>query len=110
MYVTMIIAYSITSRTVSDNHRYVHLGLGTRLECDSLPRASKIKAARSELNKTVELFSIPGFEGSYRHVETAIREEIARLVSIYSIKISHDVIHVYILLMYRLHVRRFMLC
>ena len=79
------------------------------MECDSLPRASKIKAARSELNKTVELFSIPGFEGSYRHVET-VREEIARLVSIYSIKISHDVIHVYILLMYRLHVRRFMLC
>ena len=36
MYVTMIIAYSMTSRTesyVSDDHRYVHLGLGTRLTC-----------------------------------------------------------------------------
>ena len=35
MYVTMIIAYSMTSRTevilLSDDHRYVHLGLGTRL-------------------------------------------------------------------------------
>ena len=46
------------------------------MECDSLPRANKVKAARSELNKTVELFSIPTFDGSYRHVETAIREEI----------------------------------
>ena len=46
------------------------------MKCDSLPRASKVKAARSELNKTVKLFSIPTFDGSYRHVETAIREEI----------------------------------
>ena len=29
-------------------------------KCDSLPRASKVKAARSELNKTVELFSRGG--------------------------------------------------
>ena len=54
------------------------------MKCDSLPRASKVKAARSELNKTVELFSIPTFDGSYRHVETAIREEITRLVSIFT--------------------------
>ncbi|KAL5484389.1 hypothetical protein EMCRGX_G020878 [Ephydatia muelleri] len=50
------------------------------MKCDSLPRASKVKAARSELNKTVKLFSIPTFDGSYRHVETAIREEITRLL------------------------------
>ena len=54
------------------------------MKCDSLPRASKVKAARSELNKTVELFSIPTFDGSYRHVETAIREEITRLVSVFT--------------------------
>ena len=29
------------------------------MKCDSLPRASNVKAARSELNKTVKLFSIP---------------------------------------------------
>ena len=52
------------------------------MKCDSLPRASKVKAARWEFNKTVELFSIPTFDGSYRHVETAIREEITRLVSV----------------------------
>ena len=67
------------------------------MNCDSLPRASKVKAARSELNKTeknshfrlelnkaVELFSIPTFDGSYRHIETAIREEITRLVSVFT--------------------------
>ena len=54
------------------------------MKCDNLPRASKVKAAKSELNKTVELFSIPTFDGSYRHVETAIREEITRLVSIFT--------------------------
>ena len=48
------------------------------MKCDSLPRASKVKAARWEFNKTVELFSIPTFDG---HVETAIREEITRLVT-----------------------------
>ena len=48
------------------------------MKCNSLPRASKVKAARSELNKTVKLFSIPTFDGSYRHIETAIREEITR--------------------------------
>ena len=53
------------------------------MKCDSLPRASKVKAARSELNKTVKLFSIPTFDGSYRHVETAIQEEITRLVSVF---------------------------
>ena len=46
------------------------------MKCDSLPRASKVKAARWEFNKTVEQFSIPTFDGSYRHVEMAIREEI----------------------------------
>ena len=51
------------------------------MKCDSLPRASKVKAARSELNKTVKLFSIPTFDG---HVETAIREEITRLVSVFT--------------------------
>ena len=51
------------------------------MKCDSLP--SKVKAARSELNKTVELFSIPTFDGSYRHVETAIQEEITRMVSVF---------------------------
>ena len=51
------------------------------MKCDSLPRASKVKAARWEFNKTVEHFSIPTFDGSYRHVEMAIREEITRLVS-----------------------------
>ena len=54
------------------------------MKCDSLPRACKVKAARSELNKTVKLFSIPTFDGSYRHVETAIREEI-RLVRIWTV-------------------------
>ena len=54
------------------------------MKCDSLPRASKVKAARSELNKTVKLFSIPTFDGSYRHVETAIQEEITRLVSVFT--------------------------
>ena len=54
------------------------------MKCDSLPRASKVKAARSELNKTVEQFSIPTFDGSYRHVEMAIREEITRLVSVFT--------------------------
>ena len=54
------------------------------MKCDSLPRASKVKAARSELNKTVKLFSIPTFDGSYRHIETAIREEITRLVSVFT--------------------------
>ena len=54
------------------------------MKCDSLPRASKVKAARSELNKTVELFSIPTFDGSYRHVETAIQEEITRLVCVFT--------------------------
>ena len=54
------------------------------MKCDSLPRASKVKAAKSELNKTVKLFSIPTFDGSYRHVETAIREEITRLVSVFT--------------------------
>ncbi|KAL5508984.1 hypothetical protein EMCRGX_G004257 [Ephydatia muelleri] len=49
------------------------------MKCDSLPRASKVKAARWEFNKTVEQFSIPTFDGSYRHVEMAIREEITRL-------------------------------
>ena len=53
------------------------------MKCDSLPRASNVKAARSELNKTVKLFSIPTF-GAYRHVETAIREEITRLVSVFT--------------------------
>ena len=46
------------------------------MKCNSLPRASKVKAARWEFNKTVEQFSIPTFDGSYRHVEMAIREEI----------------------------------
>ncbi|KAL5510507.1 hypothetical protein EMCRGX_G006065 [Ephydatia muelleri] len=50
------------------------------MKCDSLPRASKVKAARWEFNKTVEQFSIPTFDGSYRHVEMAIREEITRLL------------------------------
>ena len=54
------------------------------MKCDSRPRASKVKAARSELNKTVKLFSIPTFDGSYRHVETAIQEEITRLVSVFT--------------------------
>ena len=54
------------------------------MKCDSLPRASKFKAARSELNKTVKLFCIPTFDGSYRHVETAIQEEITRLVSVFT--------------------------
>ena len=31
-------------------------------ECDSLPRARNVEAARSKLNKTVELFSIPTFD------------------------------------------------
>ena len=54
------------------------------MKCDSLPRASKVKAARWEFNKTVEQFSIPTFDGSYRHVEMAIREEITRLVSVFT--------------------------
>ena len=53
------------------------------MKCDSLPRASKVKAARWEF-KTVEQFSIPTFDGSYRHVEMAIREEITRLVSVFT--------------------------
>ena len=32
----------------------------------------------------MEQFSIPTFDGSYRHVETAIREEITRLVSVFT--------------------------
>ena len=51
------------------------------MKCDSLPRASKVKAARWEFNKTVEQFSIPTFDGSY---EMAIREEITRLVSVFT--------------------------
>ena len=51
------------------------------MKCDSFPRASKVKAARWEFNKSVEQFSIPTFDGSYKHVEMAIREEITRLVS-----------------------------
>ena len=54
------------------------------MKCNSLPRASKVKAARWEFNKTVELFSIPTFDGSYRHVEMAIQEEITRLVSVFT--------------------------
>ena len=54
------------------------------MKCDSLPRASKVSAAKSELNKTVKLFSIPTFDVSYRHVETAIQEEITRLVSVFT--------------------------
>ena len=54
------------------------------MKCDSLPRASKVSAAKSELNKTLKLFSIPTFDGSYRHVEMAIREEITRLVSVFT--------------------------
>ena len=54
------------------------------MKCDSLPRASKVKVARSELNKNSETFSIPTFDGSYRHVETAIQEEITRLVSVFT--------------------------
>ena len=54
------------------------------MKCDSLPTASKVSAAKSELNKTVKLFSFPTFDGSYRHVETAIREEITRLVSVFT--------------------------
>ena len=53
------------------------------MKCDSLPRASKVSAARLELNKAVKLFSISTFDGSYRHVETAIRE-ITRLVSVFT--------------------------
>ena len=45
---------------------------------------TKVKAARWEFNKTVEQFSIPTFDGSYRHVEMAIREEITRLVSVFT--------------------------
>ena len=59
MYVTMIIAYSITSRTlyytVSDN-AYVRLGLGTRLGCSislCLPRRRHVfKTARVRLFAT----------------------------------------------------------
>ena len=54
------------------------------MKCDCLPRASKVEATRSELNKTVELFSIPTFDGSYRHIETAIREENTRVVSVFT--------------------------
>ena len=61
------------------------------MKCDSLPRASKVKAAKSELNKTVKLFSIPTFDGSYRHVETAIREGITRLVSVFTNIWTHSV-------------------
>ena len=46
-----------------------------------LPRAHKVKAVRTELNETVELICIPGYDGCYRHVENAVCEEISRLVS-----------------------------
>lgn len=52
------------------------------MHCDSLPRAHKIKEARYELNAQVELFRFPNYDGSYRNVETAVCDEITRLVSI----------------------------
>eukprot|EP00731_Ephydatia_muelleri_P003916 Em0002g92a len=45
-----------------------------------LPRAHKVKAVRTELNETVELIRIPGYDGCYRHVENAVCEEISRLL------------------------------
>ena len=42
-----------------------------------LPRAHKVKAVRTELNETVELIRIPGYDGCYRHVENAVCEEIS---------------------------------
>eukprot|EP00731_Ephydatia_muelleri_P024481 Em0016g752a len=45
-----------------------------------LPRAHKVKAVRIELNETVELIRIPGYDGCYRHVENAVCEEISRLL------------------------------
>eukprot|EP00731_Ephydatia_muelleri_P017484 Em0010g582a len=39
-------------------------------QCHSFPRPHKAKAARKEVNDTVELSRIPDYDGSYRHVES----------------------------------------
>ena len=49
------------------------------MKCDSLPGASKVKAARSELNKTVNYLVSQRLMG-----EMAIQEEITRLVSVFT--------------------------
>ena len=60
------------------------------MQFERLPRLHKVKATRTELNETVELIRIPGYDGCYRHVEMAVCEEISRLVSI-----SYLILHVY---------------
>lgn len=54
------------------------------MQFESLPRSHNVKAARTELNETVELMSLPGYDGCYRHVEMTICEVISRLVSIFT--------------------------
>ena len=53
------------------------------MKCDGLPRASNVEAARSKLNKTYVQWNC-SVSQRLMHIETAIREEITRLVSVFT--------------------------
>ena len=46
-----------------------------------LPRSHGIKKARIELNRSMTLHRIDGFEGAYRPFEEILCEQISRMVS-----------------------------
>ena len=47
----------------------------------SLPRSYKVKQTRQQLNNSVEINRIPGYEDVYRPFEKTLAEELSRLVS-----------------------------
>ena len=47
-----------------------------------LPRSHSIKKARTDLNHTMQLTRIPGYEGAYRSFERSLCEQLSNMVNI----------------------------
>ena len=46
-----------------------------------LPRSYKVKRARADLNNTVDIENIPGFDGAFRPFESTLKQQLSALVS-----------------------------
>ena len=47
-----------------------------------LPRSNAVKNARTELNHTMELICIEGYEGAYRPFESTLCKHLSTLVTV----------------------------